>query len=169
MTVDERYQRLEDTVRAYNPTASFDKIRAAYEFAAAAHQGQLRKDGSPFVTHPLAVAQIVAEELHLDSESIEAALLHDTIEDTSATHEDIAKQFSPTVADLVEGVSKLTRVHYTSKAQEQMENLRKMLLAMSGCTTCAPWSTRPRRSRSRSPSRPWRSTPPSPIAWACRR
>ena len=94
---------LEDTVRAYNPTANFDKIRAAYEFAAAAHQGQLRKDGSPFVTHPLAVAQIVAEELHLDSESIEAALLHDTIEDTSATHEDIAKQFSPTVADLVEG------------------------------------------------------------------
>ena len=131
MTVDERYQRLEDTVRAYNPTASFDKIRAAYEFAAAAHQGQLRKEGSPFVTHPLAVAQIVAEELHLDSESIEAALLHDTIEDTDATHEDIAKQFSPTVADLVEGVSKLTRVHYTSKAQEQMENLRKMLLAMS--------------------------------------
>ena len=131
MTVEERYQHLEDTVRAYNPTASFDKIRAAYEFAAAAHQGQLRKDGSPFVTHPLAVAQIVAEELHLDSESIEAALLHDTIEDTAATHEDIAKQFSPTVADLVEGVSKLTRVHYTSKAEEQMENLRKMLLAMS--------------------------------------
>ena len=131
MTVEERYQHLEDTVRAYNPTASFDKIRSAYEFAAAAHQGQLRKDGSPFVTHPLAVAQIVAEELHLDSESIEAALLHDTIEDTAATHEDIAKQFSPTVADLVEGVSKLTRVHYTSKAQEQMENLRKMLLAMS--------------------------------------
>ena len=131
MTVEERYQHLEDTVRAYNPTASFDKIRAAYEFAAAAHQGQLRKDGSPFVTHPLAVAQIVAEELHLDSESIEAALLHDTIEDTDATHEDIAKQFSPTVADLVEGVSKLTRVHYTSKAEEQMENLRKMLLAMS--------------------------------------
>ena len=60
MTMEERYQRLEDTVRAYNPTASFDKIRAAYEFAAAAHQGQLRKDGSPFVTHPLAVAQIVA-------------------------------------------------------------------------------------------------------------
>ena len=118
-------------MRAYNPTANFDKIRAAYEFAAAAHQGQLRKDGSPYVTHPLAVAQIVAEELHLDSESIEAALLHDTIEDTSATHEDIAKQFCPTVADLVEGVSKLTRVHYTSKAQEQMENLRKMLLAMS--------------------------------------
>ena len=73
----------------------------------------------------------MAEELHLDSESIIAALLHDTIEDTSVTHEQIAKLFSPTVADLVEGVSKLTRVHYTSKEEEQMENLRKMLMAMS--------------------------------------
>ena len=78
MTVDERYQRLEDTVRAYNPTASFDKIRAAYEFAAAAHQGQLRKDGSPYITHPLEVAHLVAE-LGLDADSIMAALLHDTI------------------------------------------------------------------------------------------
>ena len=95
------------------------------------HAGQNRKDGSPFITHPLAVAQIVAEELHLDTESIEAALLHDTIEDTTATHEELAKLFSPTVADLVEGVSKLTRVHYTSKEEEQMENLRKMLMAMS--------------------------------------
>ena len=131
MTVEERYQHLEDTVRAYNPTASFDKIRAAYEFAAAAHQGQLRKDGSPFVTHPLAVAQIVAEELHLDSESIEAALLHDVIEDTDATYDDVAKLTSPTVADLVEGVSKLTRIQYATKEDEQMENLRKMLIAMS--------------------------------------
>ena len=131
MTTEERYQHLEDTIRAYNPTAGFAAIRAAYDYAAQAHQGQLRKDGSPFVTHPLAVAQIVAEELHLDSESIEAALLHDTIEDTDVTHEDIARLFSPTVADLVEGVSKLTRVHYTSKAEEQMENLRKMLMAMS--------------------------------------
>ncbi len=131
MNMEERYLKLEETIRSYNPSANFALIRSAYEFAASAHEGQKRKDGSPFVSHPLAVAQIVAEELHLDSESIMAALLHDTIEDTTATHEEVAKLFSPTVADLVEGVSKLTRVHFTSKAQEQMENLRKMLLAMS--------------------------------------
>ena len=129
--LEQRYRKLEDTVRHYNPSANFQQIRAAFEFAAKAHGPQMRKDGSPFITHPLAVAQIVAEELHLDSESIEAALLHDTIEDTSATHEDISRLFSPTVADLVEGVSKLTRVHYTSKEEEQMENLRKRLMAMS--------------------------------------
>jgi len=129
--MEERYLKLEETIRSYNPAANFAQIRQAYEFAAAAHEGQKRKDGSPFVSHPLAVAQIVAEELHLDSESIMAALLHDTIEDTSATHEEVSKMFSPTVADLVEGVSKLTRVQFTSKAEEQMENLRKMLLAMS--------------------------------------
>ena len=129
--LEQRYRKLEDTVRHYNPSANFQQIRAAFEFAAKAHGPQMRKDGSPFITHPLAVAQIVAEELHLDSESIEAALLHDTIEDTSATHEDISRLFSPTVADLVEGVSKLTRVHYTSKEEEQMENLRKMFMAMS--------------------------------------
>ena len=129
--IDAMYQHLEDTVRGYNPSANFQQIRQAYELAREMHGTQMRKDGSPFITHPLAVAQIVAEELHLDSESIIAALLHDTIEDTSVTHEQIAKLFSPTVADLVEGVSKLTRVHYTSKEEEQMENLRKMLMAMS--------------------------------------
>ena len=129
--IEAMYRQLEDTVRAYNPSANFQQIRQAYEFARDHHGTQMRKDGSPFITHPLAVAQIVAEELHLDSESIEAALLHDTIEDTEATHEQLAKLFSPTVADLVEGVSKLTRVHYTSKEEEQMENLRKMLMAMS--------------------------------------
>jgi len=129
--MEQRYQRLEETIREYNPSANFAQIRAAYDFANRAHEGQLRKDGTPYITHPLAVAQIVAEELRLDSESIEASLLHDTLEDTSATHEELAELFSPTVADLVEGVSKLTRVQYTSKAEEQMENLRKMLMAMA--------------------------------------
>ena len=81
--LEQRYRKLEDTVRRYNPSANFQQIRAAFEFAAKAHGAQMRKDGSPFITHPLAVAQIVAEELHLDSESIEAALLHDTVEDAA--------------------------------------------------------------------------------------
>lgn len=131
MSIDQQYQKLEDTIRSYNPGADFTRIRASYEFARAHHGEQRRKSGEPYITHPLAVAQIVAEELRLDSESIEAALLHDVIEDTDATYEDVAKLTSPTVADLVEGVSKLTRIQYATKEDEQMENLRKMLIAMS--------------------------------------
>ncbi len=131
MTVQEQYELLEKTVRGYNPAADFDHIRSAFEYADRCHDGQKRKSGEPYIIHPLAVAQIVAEELKLDSESIEAALLHDVIEDTPATHEDVARMFSPTIADLVEGVSKLTRIQYATKEDEQMENLRKMLIAMS--------------------------------------
>lgn len=131
MTVQEQYELLEKTVRGYNPAADFDRIRSAFEYADRCHEGQKRKSGEPYIIHPLAVAQIVAEELKLDSESIEAALLHDVIEDTPATHEDVARLFSPTIADLVEGVSKLTRIQYATKEDEQMENLRKMLIAMS--------------------------------------
>ena len=126
----ERYHALEDKIRQYNPHADTKKLFAAFQYADDAHNGQLRKDGSPFVTHPLAVAEIVAE-LELDTDSIIAAMLHDCIEDTGATHEEIAKLFGADVADLVEGVTKLTRVTYTSKEEEQMENLRKMLMAMA--------------------------------------
>ena len=84
MTIDEQFEKLENTVREYNPGADFKRIRESYEFAKQHHGEQRRKSGELYITHPLAVAQIVAEELHLDSESIEAALLHDTIEDTSA-------------------------------------------------------------------------------------
>ena len=131
MTIDEQFEKLENTVREYNPGANFKRIRESYEFAKQHHGEQRRKSGELYITHPLAVAQIVAEELHLDSESIEAALLHDVIEDTDATYDDVAKLTSPTVADLVEGVSKLTRIQYATKEDEQMENLRKMLIAMS--------------------------------------
>ena len=131
MTMDEQFEKLENTVREYNPGADFKRIRESYEFAKQHHGEQRRKSGELYITHPLAVAQIVAEELHLDSESIEAALLHDVIEDTDATYDDVAKLTSPTVADLVEGVSKLTRIQYATKEDEQMENLRKMLIAMS--------------------------------------
>lgn len=130
VTVDERYQHLEKTIRGYNISADFAQIRAAFEYARAHHGPQLRRDGTPYITHPIQVAQIVAE-MRLDSESIIAALLHDCIEDTDSTYEDIAKRFSVTVADIVDGVTKLTRVQYSSMEEEQMENLRKMLFAMS--------------------------------------
>jgi len=126
----ERYRALEEKVKGYNPALDAQRLFAAFTYADNAHKQQQRKDGSPFVTHPLAVAEIVAE-LGLDADSVIAALLHDAIEDTGVTHEEIAKLFGNTVAELVEGVTKLTRVQYTSKEEEQMENLRKMLMAMA--------------------------------------
>ena len=130
VSLEERYEHLEKTIRGYNISADFAQIRAAYEYARDHHGDQLRRDGTPYITHPLQVAQIVAE-MRLDSESIIAALLHDCIEDTDSTYEDIAKRFSSTVADIVDGVTKLTRVQYSTMEEEQMENLRKMLFAMS--------------------------------------
>ena len=130
VTVEERYEHLEKTIRGYNISADFAQIRAAYEYANAHHGAQLRRDGTPYITHPINVAQIVAE-LRLDSESIISALLHDCIEDTDSTYDDIARLFGATVADIVDGVTKLTRVTFSTMEEEQMENLRKMLFAMS--------------------------------------
>ncbi len=125
-----QYQELEQCVLVYNPALDKTLLFKAFQFANDAHKGQKRKDGSPYITHPLAVAQIVAE-LKLDAESLAAALLHDCIEDTPVTHEDLAQEFSPAIADLVEGVTKLTRINYVSMEEKQMENLRKMLVAMN--------------------------------------
>ena len=127
---EELYGYLDKLVRDYNPGADFDRLRAAFEYAALLHDGQFRRDGSPYVTHPLETAGIVAD-MRLDDDSLIAALLHDAIEDTIATHEDIAARFGKDVANIVDGVTKLTRVQYTSKEEEQMENLRKMLIAMA--------------------------------------
>ena len=124
------YEQLEKAVLDANPSADVARIRAAYECAKVAHEGQKRREGSDYVTHTIAAAQICVE-MGLDEDSIIAALLHDCIEDTKMTHADIAKRFGTTVADLVEGVTKLTRVQYTSKEDEQMENMRKMLMAMA--------------------------------------
>ena len=124
------YNELERHVLSYNPALDKTLLYKAYCYAASAHEGQTRKDGSPYITHPLAVANIVAD-LKLDTDSLCAALLHDCIEDTKSTHEDISREFSPTIADLVEGVTKLTRINYVSMEEKQMENLRKMLMAMS--------------------------------------
>ena len=127
---DKMFQDLTDKIRENCPGMDLERIKAAYEMARSAHEGQLRKDGSPYVTHCVAAADITVD-MGLDEDSVVSALLHDVIEDTSLTHIDIAKQFGDAVADIVEGVTKLTRVQYTSKEDEQMENLRKMLMAMS--------------------------------------
>ena len=127
---DEMYAALEEKIRAGSHPMDMARIRAAYEMARAAHAGQLRKDGSPYVTHCVAAADI-SVDLGLDEDSIIAALLHDVIEDTTLTHADIAHQFGTAVADIVEGVTKLTRMQYATKEEEQMENLRKMLMAMA--------------------------------------
>ena len=126
----ERFHALEEKVLSYNPSADIKRLSAAFQYADEAHAQQKRKDGSPYITHPLAVAEILAD-LDMDTDSLIAAMLHDCIEDTGATYEDIARQFGSTVADLVEGVTKLTRMQYTSKEEEQMENLRKMFMAMA--------------------------------------
>ena len=128
--LDQRYRQLEAAIIENVPGVDLARVRAAFEYAKKAHGTQLRKDGSEFITHPLAAAEIVAE-IGLDEDSLCAALLHDCIEDTGATHEEIEKLFGKDVADIVEGVTKLTRVAYESKEDEQMENMRKMLIAMA--------------------------------------
>ena len=127
---DQMYAALEEKLKATGHAIDLGRIRAAYETAKMAHSGQKRRDGSPYVTHCVAAADITVD-LGLDEDSVVAALLHDVIEDTPLTHADIAHQFGAPVADIVEGVTKLTRVQYTSKEEEQMENLRKMLMAMA--------------------------------------
>ena len=127
---DKMFQELTVKIRENCPGMDLERIKAAYEMARSAHEGQLRKDGSPYVTHCVAAADITVD-MGMDEDSVVSALLHDVIEDTKLTHTDIARQFGESVADIVEGVTKLTRVQYTSKEDEQMENLRKMLMAMS--------------------------------------
>ncbi len=127
---DLQFEELVKKIRESGHNMDLGRIRAAYEMARTAHAGQFRKDGSPYVTHCVAAADI-SFDIGLDEDSIIAALLHDVIEDTRLTHEDIARQFGTAVADIVEGVTKLTRVQYTSKEDEQAENLRKMLMAMA--------------------------------------
>ena len=127
---DAMFEALVQKIKNTGMDMDIGRISAAYDMARLAHSGQLRKDGSPYVTHCVAAADI-SVDMGLDEDSIVAALLHDVIEDTQLTHHDIARQFGEPVANIVEGVTKLTRVQYTSKEDEQMENLRKMLMAMS--------------------------------------
>jgi GTP pyrophosphokinase len=106
------------------------QVMAAYRYSAAAHEGQMRKSGEPYISHPVTVACILAE-LHLDAQALMAALLHDVIEDTGATHAHLTELFGKTVAELVDGVSKLDKIEFQNATHAQAENFRKMLLAMS--------------------------------------
>ena len=128
--LESRWDALEDKIESSGMSVDMGRVRAAFETAAVAHDGQLRRDGSPYVTHVISAAEIIVE-MGLDEDSIVSALLHDTLEDTSLTYDDLSRQFGPSVAAIVDGVTKLTRVNFTSREEEQMENMRKMLMAMS--------------------------------------
>jgi guanosine-3',5'-bis(diphosphate) 3'-pyrophosphohydrolase len=123
-------QALEDRVGAYLPKEQVMRIRRAFLVGAVAHEGQTRKSGEPYITHPVAVAQVLAE-LGLDAETIIAAILHDTLEDTQLSREELAGAFGETVAELVDGVTKLDKMRFSSRAEADAESFRKMLLAMA--------------------------------------
>jgi guanosine-3',5'-bis(diphosphate) 3'-pyrophosphohydrolase len=114
----------------YLSTEQVNQVRRAYYYAEQAHEGQNRRSGEPYVTHPLAVATILSE-MHMDAQSLMAAMLHDVIEDTNVTKQGLSDQFGDVVAELVDGVSKLTRIEFQSKAEQQAENFQKMALAMA--------------------------------------
>ena len=114
----------------YLPNEQRDVIRHAYDFAESAHEGQYRRSGDPYIVHPLAVSKILAD-MHMDSQSVQAALLHDVIEDTHVSKEALTEAFGDVVAELVDGVSKIGAIKFESKAEAQAENFRKMMLAMT--------------------------------------
>ncbi len=128
MTVDA--EDLIALVRNYNPRTSADLIRQAYSYGQNMHEGQFRKSGEPYFTHPVAVAAILTEQ-HLDDATIITALLHDTIEDTKSTYSEITRLFGEEIAELVDGVTKLTNLQLSSTESQQAENFRKLLMAMS--------------------------------------
>ncbi|MBL8676895.1 MAG: bifunctional (p)ppGpp synthetase/guanosine-3',5'-bis(diphosphate) 3'-pyrophosphohydrolase, partial [Alphaproteobacteria bacterium] len=125
-----RQYELVEAVKSYDPTADEDLLNRAYIFAMKAHGTQTRASGDPYFTHPLEVAGILVE-MRLDVATIVTALLHDTVEDTIATIEEIEKLFGKEVAFLVDGVTKLSQIEFQSDKAKQAENFRKLLLAMS--------------------------------------
>src|SRR3954466_7296758 len=124
-----RFEDLLEKVRAYSPDADLELLRRAYVFSAFEHRGQVRRSGEPYLIHPLAVAEFLVD-LRLDVVAISAGLLHDVVEDTLTTIERIKELFGPDVAHVVEGVTKISAVPFSSSEQRQAENFRKMLLAM---------------------------------------
>ena len=127
---DQLYLDLEQKVREARPDADFTELRKAYQLASEAHKNQVRDSGDPYITHPLAVAGILAD-MHMDMVSMETGLLHDTVEDTGVTVEQIKAEFGDEVARCVDGVTKLSKLHFYSREDRQAESVRKMLLAMT--------------------------------------
>ena len=128
---DELYEELKKEVLKYHPSTDLSLIDKAYQVAKKAHEGQMRKSGEPYIIHPICVAIILAQ-LELDKETIVAGLLHDVVEDTVMTYDDIVREFGEEIALLVDGVTKLTQLNYSAdKIELQAENLRKMFLAMA--------------------------------------
>ncbi len=125
-----RIQEILDVIAAYNPEADLELVQKAYVYAASAHAGQTRLSGEPYLSHPLAVAHTLAQ-LRLDEATIVAGLLHDTVEDTKATIDEIEDAFGEEVADIVDGVTKISLMSFETKEEQQAENIRKMILAMS--------------------------------------
>ncbi len=128
--MDYSFESLLEKVRKYNPKFDTDKLTRAYELAEQAHEGQKRNTGEPYIIHPLAVAHILAD-LELDCDSLVGALLHDVVEDTDYKLSDISESFGDSVGIIVDGVTKLSKIQYNSKEDQQVENLRKMFLAMA--------------------------------------
>ena len=127
----DNYRTLESVCASYMDADELDKVKRAYRFAADFHRDQRRRSGEPYINHPVEVALILSQDLHMDCDSICAALLHDTVEDTPATLSQISDLFGETVAELVDGVTKLTSIQVSSMDEKQALNLRKMFLAMS--------------------------------------
>src|SRR5699024_3613869 len=123
-------EKLVKKIEQYNPQADLSLIIEAYSYGEAAHEGQLRNSGEPFFIHPFHVALILAD-LNMDTATIIAGLLHDVIEDTDISYEEMANKFGEEIANLVDGVTKLKKLQYKTKQENQAENLRKMVLAMA--------------------------------------
>ncbi len=130
MVKDNSYESLINKISQYNPAFDKEKLDRAYHLALSAHGDQVRKSGTPYITHPLSVAHIVAD-MKMDVDSLCAALLHDVVEDTDYTSEDISEMFGEQVSLLVDGVTKLDKIQFSTKEERDMENLRKMFLAMA--------------------------------------
>jgi guanosine-3',5'-bis(diphosphate) 3'-pyrophosphohydrolase len=124
------FEQIAEALKKYHPSPDLDSLKKAYEFASRCHSGQVRASGEPFFSHIEETALLVCK-LKLDEPSVIASLLHDTIEDCDVTREDIQREFGPGIADIVEGVTKLTRIEFESREEKQAENFRKMLLAMA--------------------------------------